>query len=213
MSCACVRVDQGETVSLDSLLRYVAPLIPEVPYAMALDMLRAAYTDFARKTKLLVSHQTLAIQKDVKNYFLEPPEGHEVFGVLQYLDKEYLYARFPTPNRWFYAWGQSFYLEGNRELVFVEAPSYDYTDREIVLHLIPSPCATIIPSEIATPYGQGIAMGALADMLEIPNKPWSNVSLAQVKRRQYSIAVANGISAYMNNRGATSAVLRPVRIL
>lgn len=215
MSCACVRVDQGETVSLESLLRYVAPLVPDVPHDMALDMLRTAYTEFARKTKLLVSHQSLPLQTGVKNYLLEAPEGHEVFGILQcqYNGYGYGYTHFPTPNRWFYGWGQSFYLEGNRELVFVEAPSYDYEDREIALHLIPSPCATTIPSEIATPYGHGIALGALAEMLEIPNKPWTNPRLAQIKRREYSIAIANGISLFMNNRGATSAMLRPVRIL
>lgn len=204
-----IRVDTPDTVRLDGLLRHIAPSVPEVPYDMALDMLRQAYTEFARKTQLLVSHVTLGIQKGVRVYDIPPPEGYDTFAILH----PHNYHCYPNPHTWCAGWGTDFRVLNSRVIELRTAPSQDYADREIALHLIPNACIDTIPQEVATPFGKGIAMGALSDMLEIPNQPWYNPRLAQAKKIEFNQAALTGRELAMTNRGHAKLTMKPVRFV
>lgn len=212
MTCGCIHI-HVQTEPLEPLLRWVAPSAPEAPREMALDYLRQALIEFARKTGLMRYEATLPIQRGVRNYELIAPEGYEVFALKDVNYQEFPYQRFPDAHSWWYMWGYKFRMEGNRELVFRDEPSADDNTRKIVFHLIPTDCADTIPTEIATPFGKGIAMGALADLLEIPSKPWSNPQLAQKKRLDYNRTVLSGRQLEITNRGAKTPMFRPVRVL
>lgn len=209
--CSCIDVTE-DTVELESLLRHVAPIVPEIPYEMQLDLVRQAYTEFARKTKLCVVVQTLRIQRDVKEYPLEVPDGYHVFALLHADDGKHVYGHFPTVDTWYYFWGDRFRMLENKYLEFKQAPSKEY-DRRIALHVLPTECAVTIPSEIAVPYGRGIAMGAVADALDMPNKAWYNPRAAANKRRDFYREVQNGLALHLTNRGAHSITAKPVRVL
>jgi hypothetical protein len=208
--CCCVNV-QDDAVNLDTLLRHVAIYVPELPYEVAIELVRQRYIEFARKTRLLVSHQTINLQRDVRNYPLEPPAGYQVFSVLGLGDNN-TYFYYPNPNQWYWVGGNNFRLFDNKQIQFQYAPSQDY-EQCIILHVIPTDCVDTIPSEIATPYGKGIAMGAVADALSMPNKGWSNPNASADKRREFYREVQNGLSMHINNRGANPAMFKPLRIL
>lgn len=211
MSC-CIEPTL-DTEALEPLLRWVAPSVPTCPRDMALDYLRQAWIEFAKKTSLVTVTVTLPIQKGVKNYALVPPKGYQVYGMKDVSFMEFPYQRFADAHSWYYAWGYRFRLEGNKEIVFQDDPSQDDNNRKIVLRLIPIDCVEDIPTEIATAFGKGIAMGALADILEIPNKSWTNFPLAQKKRRDFDRTVLAGRQLEITNRGAKTPMLRPTRIL
>lgn len=209
-ACCCVNVEQ-DTVNLDTLLRHVAPHVPELPYDLALDMLRQRYIEFARKTRLLISHQQINMQRDVRNYPLEPPYGYQVFALLGVGDKD-TYFYYPTPNQWFWVGGNNYRMLDNKQLEFQYAPSKDY-QQCIILHVIPTECVDTIPTEIATAYGKGIAAGVISDALMMPNRGWTNPNIADARKREFYRECQNGLSVHLNNRGANPAMFKPVRML
>lgn len=211
--CSCVRVDMGAVEPLDNLLRFVFINVPEIPYDVAIDMLRQSYTEFAQRTSLLVSHFKLPIQKEVKDYILYPPDGYEIYGVLGVADNNALYLRFPSVDSWYFSWGQRFKLIGNSVLEFADYPTRDDIDRYIALHLLPTSCADDIPTEISTPFGEAIAMGAVRRALEIPNKPWTNMQLGALRRRDFNRAALTGRNLHIAERGAVAPSFKHLRIL
>lgn len=212
MNC-CIRVDGESVVDLSTLLRHVAPSAPEIPYELALDFLRQAYTEFARRSNLLVAHKDVYTQRDVLNYSLVAPVGYEVFALSDAANTAYGYTLFPNANHWYYAWGDRFRMVGNAEVVFERAPSRDNVAYSFGLHVLPNDCVTTMPTEIATPYGKGIAMGALADILDMPGKSWSSPRMADKKRMEFARTCLSARNLHLTNRGATTPMMRPVRVL
>lgn len=211
MTCGCVNTDS--TVPLDSLLRHVAIRVPALPYAVALDLVRQKYIEFARRSGLIVAYQELPIQRDVKNYPLEAPEGYEVFAVKGVGNPNGWTWFGPSPHYWFNAWGYKFWVRDNCEVVFDTAPSNDESDRYLLMTVLPSPCAATILASIATPYGKGIAAGAVGDALDMPNKAWTNPNLASKFELEFQRTCAAGKNLALRNRGAVSPEFKPVRIL
>lgn len=212
MNCGYVRVDTEQMDKLDSLLRHVAPSVPEIPYELALDMLRQKYTEFARRTSLLISHYELPLQRDVREYIIEAPEGYEVYGLLDASNYTHGYMVFPNYNRWYIGWGDRFRMEGNTAIVFEHAPSQDRA-KCIALRLVPTECADTIPREISVPFGKGIAMGALGDILDMPNKPWYNPRASRDKHLEFNRTIQAGKNLQISDRGAKTVMMKPVRIL
>lgn len=213
MSCACVRVDVNSVEPLENLLRFVMSNTPKLPYELAMDMLRQSYTEFARATNLLVSHYEVVTQKDVKDYLLSPPDGYEIYGLLKAPRDGENYIQYPNASTWFFSWGQRVRLVGNNLLVFYNAPSRDYDRHEVALHLLPTACAEVIPTEVSTPFGEGIAMGAVRRALEMPKQAWTDLPLAQLKRRDFSRAALIGRNLHIAGRSGTPLALMPIRIL
>lgn len=209
-------VDTLDNANLDTLLRFVAPEIPEIPYEVSLDMLKQAYIMFARKTTLLGAHIHLPIQKEVKTYELDIPKGYEVYSI-QSIEDCRVFARTewiqPTPNYWFTGWGYRFRMLGNKTIEFYDSPTKDDSNRHLTVRVIPTECISTIPRALSLPFGRGIAMGAVADMLEIPNRAWTNPRLASTKRLTFNRALADAKALAITDHGARAVDFRPVRIL
>lgn len=193
-------------------MRFVSATIPDVPYEVGMAYLRQAYTEFAKRSSLLVSHQHTEMQRDVREYPLHAPEGYEIFGLLRYAGT-HGYILYPNAHRWFAYFGHDMQLVGNDRFVLRNAPSRDGDTLEIVLHLIPTECADTIPSEISTPFGFGIAKGAMAELLGMPGKPWSDPRASERYRREFSITCMSGRNLHLTNRGATRVTMDSVRVL
>ena len=187
--------------------------VPAIPYAVALDLVRQRYIEFARKSGLIVGYQELPIQREVKNYALEAPDGYEVFAVKGAGHPDGWAWHRSNAHHWFSLWGYRFWVRDNCEVIFDTAPSNDESDRYVLLTLLPSPCADTILSSVATPYGQGIAAGAIADALDMPNKAWTNPNLATKFERTFYRACAAAKNLAITNRGGISPEFKPVRIL
>lgn len=213
MSCGCIRIDEGGTVPLDELMRFVATIIPAVPYEVGLEYLRQKYIDFARITSLVVYHQKIQLQRGVREYMLIPPPGYEILGVMQYHHNSWGYMRLPNIDRWFTYFGERLRVEGNSRIHLETAPSNDERQLEIVLHLLPNTCVNDIPQEIATPYGRGIAKGAVAELLEMPGKAWSNPRAAAKYERDFHIACQSGRNLHLTNRGSRRVTMDQIRVI
>ena len=195
-----------DEVGLDSLLRHVVPLVPEVPHSMALDRVRQRYIEFARKSSLIVTRQYITLQKDVQDYTLTPPKGYEVFQVLGFQSVGYSFVDYWRGYRRG-LWGQDFEVVDNTTIKLSYAPSVDNpAGIEVILALLPTECATTVLKSIATPYGAGIAKGAVADLLLIPNKPWTNGGLASKYELEFNRVVQSA-----RNLGETNRQTGPVR--
>lgn len=209
-------VDTSDTANLETLLRFVAPEIPEIPYEVSLDMLRQSYIMFARKSCLLGAHIRLPIQKDVRIYELEIPKGYEVYSI-QTIEDCRVFARTewiqPTPNYWFTGWGYRFRMLGNSAIEFQDAPTKDDTNRHLTAKVLPTECVTIIPRALSLPFGRGIAMGTVADMLDMPNRAWTNRAAARDKRLTFNRAIADARALAITDHGARTADFKPIRIL
>lgn len=209
MSCGCVEADNAGMVALDGLLRHVMPLVPEIPYDLALDMMRQAYIEFARKTEILEYTQVIVKQKDVYDYKLECPEGYTVFSVKP---ERGPLLRWSSPHYWFAAYGQRFRVASGY-LVFDRADSRDGVPTRIKLGLLPEDCVEYIPSQLQSAYGKQIAMGAAADMLDMPNRGWYNPRAAAAKRVSYERAIAAAKVAVLTNNGAVAPTMKGSRWL
>ena len=210
MTCC---VNDAEHIKLDTLLRHLVVQIPSLPYVVALDLIRQRYIEFARKSGLLVAYVELPIQTGVSNYFIEAPEGYETFAIKGAGDPKIWTWQFANPNYWFSTWGTNFWVRNTNEVVFDNAPTENQNDRYLLLTVLPKECATTIPREIALPYGKGIAAGALADALNMPNKGWSNPSLANTHENKFDRVTLSARNLAITNRGAAPPQFRPVRIL
>lgn len=210
MSC-CVNTDA--TVPLDSLLRHMAVHVPEIPYVVSLDFVRERYIELARRSGLLVAFYELPIQREVTNYFIEAPEDYEVYAVKGAGNPNNWSWHASDANHWFSTWGYRFWVKDNSEVVFDRAPSADESDRFLLLTVIPGSCCASMPVSVATPYGRAIALGAVADALRMPNKPWSNPGLADVHERTYNKAVLSAKNLAITNRGSTTPEFKALRIL
>lgn len=209
----CCVYNAEDTVPLDSLLRHVVVAIPDVPYEVALDMLRQRYTELCRKSGILSYEYELPIQRGVDNYFLLPPEGYEVYRITGIATPYPSAFVGPSPHRWFAYWGYEFNIIENKQVVFRVAPSRDEKGRTIWLGLLPTPCVSDIPSSIATLFGRALAEGVIADILMLPNRPYTNPELARRYERSYNIGVMAARNMMITERGAKPAQFRPVRIL
>lgn len=210
MSCC---LNDTDTMPLDSILRHVAIHVPEIPYVVALDMVRERYIELARKSGLIVAYTELPIQREVQNYFIEAPEEYEVFAVRGAGHPVGWKWSNADAHHWFAAWGYRFYVKDNKEVIFQVAPSNDESDRFLLLTVIPGPCCASIPVSVATPYGKGIGAGAVADALRMPNKPWTNPELAKEYERKFNRDVLSARNLAITNRGAVTPEFAPVRIL
>lgn len=210
MTCC---VNEADTVPLDSLLRHMAVNVPQIPYAVALDAVRERFTEFARISGLLVGYSELPIQKGVTNYFLEAPEGYEVFSVKAAGSPLGWSWHNANANYWFATWGYRFFIKDNSEVVFEREPSRDEPGRFILMSVLPGSCCATMPRSVATPYGRGIAMGAVADALRMPGKPWSNPGLAESFERKFTRTVLSAKNLAITNRGAITPEFHPIRIL
>lgn len=207
-------VNEGNEIELDSLLRHVAIQLPELPYEVALDLVRERYKELARKSGVLQWYYELPIQKGVVNYFIEPPEGYEVYGITDYghpFDRWFRWGE--SPHYWNIAWGYRMRALSNTQILFEAAPSRDETGRYIRATLVPTSCSVSIPAAVATPWGKGIASGAVASALLMPSKAWSNPNLAQKHEIDFNRAVAGAKNLVLTERGTKSLEFRPVRIL
>lgn len=209
MTCPCA-VNIEDTVSLESLLRHVMPVIPKLPHSMALDMLRQAYIEFARRTGLLVVELTQDYQASVVDYYLEPPANYEVYSIIglkadwfSYVD----YWYFKSPMRWFN-------VIDNTHIELRSAPSRDIEDGlTIYVNVLPSECIDVIPKSIATPYGRGITQKVLSDAFCLPNKEWTSAELSRKHEMEFNRICLSGKQLSISNRKNGPLRARAERIL
>lgn len=205
-------VDFSETVQLTVLLRHVLPMVPKVPPAMALDLLRQKYINFARRTRFLGSLLIQDSQSGVRDYSLTPPTDYQIYSIV---GRQQQTHRVDT-------WGVRFFSDlrldfdviDNNMIVLRNPPASDELNGiKIWVTLIPKPCISTIPISIADPFGYDIAKGVVGELLHIPNKEWTNDGLARRFELDYEKMLLSARSLAISNRKVDSNTAKPVRIL
>lgn len=212
MTCTCEVTDTADTTPLSGLLRHIVPFAAKVPHAMALDVLRQNYIEFCRRTSILTQEITLDIVTGQTSYPLTPLAGYEVYMVktvqnhnlFERVDYWPAYDGFPFHYK----------IEGNKSLILESAPTEDTTAGiNLEVSLLPDDCTNVIPTSIANPFGRGIAMGAVADLLDIPNKEWTAMGLAERIRGRYYETIQSARNLSETNRQAGPMRMRGMRVI
>lgn len=205
-------VDFSETVQLTVLLRHVLPMVPKVPPAMAIDLLRQKYINFARRTRFLGSLLIQDSQSGVRDYSLTPPTDYQIYSIV---GRQQQTHRVDT-------WGVRFFSDlrldfdiiDNNMVILRNPPASDELNGiKIWVTLIPKPCISTIPISIADPFGYDIAKGVVGELLHIPNKEWTNDGLARRFELDYEKMLLSARSLATSNRKVDSNMAKPVRIL
>lgn len=203
--------DFEDSVELESLLRHVIPIVPELPHGMALDLLRQKYTYFCRRSSLLVAKLEVYFQKDVRDYQLEAPEGYEIHILLKAgLDEDSMEFISSMQD----GYGRRFYVENSRNIRLNFTPGYDYESPLIIYaSVLPNECVGAIPRDVSVAYGAEIADGVIAAALRIPNKSWTDKNLSRLYDLNYNRGVLSARQLAEGNRKAGPRRVKPVRVV
>lgn len=208
-----VSFNHNHSVQLDTLLRHIMPMIPEAPHAMVLDRIRQSYTEFARRSSLLVAKITQDFQAGVSDYGLEPPDGYEIYSVLGLDCPGYRFVDY-WGGQCSGLWNTKFDVVDNRSIYIHRAPTVDGPDGlSVYVVVLPAPCVSLIPASIATPFGRAIAEGALADVMLTPNKAWTNVSVAGIHKLEFNRGVLAARHLSETNRQRGPLRMKKLRVI
>lgn len=200
--------------SLDDLLDLVLPWTPKVTPTMARMMLIRSAISFCRMSKIdRVSLASFQTEAGVDEYILTSPDAakavYEIRSVYIDDDKDPI-----APARTDDETGTNmipakptFYLcrPGSQKLVLISAPDAVYTIKSRAV-LEPLTTATTIDAWIAARHGEGIAYGAIAKLLSVPKKPWTDYQASAGYKGMFDAAciAAQGEA----DRGNTNAPTR-----
>lgn len=222
-TCPCNTVSFQDCVELDTLLRHVIPVVPEIPHSMALDRLRQAYIDLARRSNIVTTKLVYDYQAGVTDYLLIPPEGYQIY-IVQGMEHHGGFWWYDSTSGFIgglqNSWGgalrgrNGFYMTASNVLNLYETPSADQVGGLVVyVTLIPLDCVQSMPIDISVPFGNGIAQKVISDALRIPNKPWTSPSLAKSYEMEFNRTVLDAKRLASANRQRGPLKARPVRIV
>jgi len=204
-------LNYDDSVPLRNLLRHVAPFVPKLPEAFAMDLLRQKYIDFARRTRMLACEIVMDYQSGVKDYYLVPPQDHEVYSIVGIDGGHhgyYWYGMQRTQVK------TDFDVMDNNCIRLHNTPSVDRHDGlKVFVNLLPKACIDYMPASVALPFGQDIGRGVVADALVIPGKDWTSPVLARKYELDYERMLLSARALSSSNRKIDSTSMKPVRIL
>lgn len=204
-------LDYQDSVPLHNMLRHVLPFVPKVPQAMALDLLRQKYIEFARRTRILCCEITQDYQSGVPDYYLDAPEDHQIYSIIGISGGQYGYYWYGYER---VEWKSQFDVVDNNCIRLRQIPSVDQkAGLKVYVTLLPKDCISYMPRSLATPFGQKIGRGVVADLLYLPNKEWTNPNLARKYELDYERMLLSARALAVSNRKVDSNSIKPVRIL
>jgi hypothetical protein len=182
-----------------------------VPQAMAMDLLRQKYINFARRTRILCSEITQDYQSGVKDYYLEAPEDHDIYSIVGIEGGQFGYYWYGYERVMF---KNNFDVVDNNCIRLRQTPSVDQNNGlKVFVTLLPKACINYMPQSIALPFGQMIGRGVVADILCIPGKEWTNPTMARKYELDYERMLLSARALAVSNRKVDSNSIKPVRIL
>lgn len=164
---------------IDDLLYHVLPFAPECPEPTAIEYLRQAAIRFCRQTRswreqfegAAAAPTTLVIPYPGQAQLFEIEEAWfngsrlERRPVMDLLD-------YPADTSGHPRW----IAEDGDDAVRVFP--FETGTLRVSMFLEPTPTATQLPDQLVNMHGRALADGALADLLMIPNQPWTQPQLA-----------------------------------
>lgn len=179
--------------ALTGFLNYVLPQVPGCLNAMALQSIFESYEEFCRRSLVYtLTPSAIDIVAATKDYTITPDAGTVVSDVLKVFvsGKEVV----PRTEEWLDAnvtdWrttatgpARGYIVPAANTVRLVPIPSSAIDDGLVVkVALRPLETATTCPDVIFNDWRQAIVDGALARLLMMQKKPWTNPRLGQEKQ-------------------------------
>lgn len=208
------------TTSFQAWIPQLAPELPECPVPLMLRALRNATREFCqRSTFWRVEHapitQVTAESGGVGRYELTIPEGAAIVEVVDPILHRFEPAYLKAESWLNMNWPQWQAKTGSRAVYYLR-PSltsirlvpYPTTVEaaaiRVTLALQPSPIATGVDDAIYQDQYEAITAGALAELMNQNNKPWTDIKRALVEAMRFKEAIAKGkgriVAGYSNRR-------------
>lgn len=181
----------------------------EVPFPSELTLERAVrqtLADFLRSTQFWREDISITIVGGTSRYAIDTPEGSYPFTIAraELIDMAGGSSQLRSSTRVNYISGYTpcnYKVSGSD--VLLDGDNGKRLDLEVVL--LPARVVEEIPDHVAEPYFEGLRAGAIARLLRMPEKEWTNLKLAAVYERVYDRAKLEA------TREADGSVHRPAR--
>jgi len=214
-------------VSWESFLAEVLPSVEGCADVTAINAIRAAAIDFCQRTRVWQAELDfpITIEANQAEYDLDPPDlESEIVTVpkrgVRYKGKE---LAGPTTHA-----DLTRDQPGWQSATGTQPTTFIYDESQQVIRVVPVPTAEVIDaltvrvalkptrtSENADQYLydswlDAIAAGALARLLILPNKAWTNFELAEFYRKRFEKYIGDGRARVMKGGGDLSLTVDPV---
>ena len=190
MTTGCLVNDDCQRSPFDELLPEVMMAAQGIGSDMAIHYLRDSTITFCKRSKVLVQDLMVKLQSCVDNPIIEPLcDDLQIVSLHKVCGREVI-ASTPCPCD---AWGCKVRFLPPNQLQLFPAPPASALDREmmVTVSVTLKRDACDIPTVLLDRYGETIVAGALLKLYEIPNTPFHNLRLSELKRREFE----NGITA------------------
>lgn len=177
-------------INLSELYNIVRRYAPDVPKKLMLESLQRAHRTFCEKTGAYHQIRLIATDPGQSDYKVSVPGGFHIYSII--------YAREENTNTFLdihhneQSLRQGEVRNRPQQIAPIDLneirlyPTPDNTYRySIKLIFRPELNATHMDDVIYSEYGEGIAYGACADLLMMPNKSWTNPNMSIAMERKF----------------------------
>lgn len=211
MSCY---IDPLSCLSWDALLPYVHPYARGAPDEVMLQAIRSSAIEFCRRSGVLHDENTLDIQAYVKDYPLETLCDYEIVRTYEVVvSNTWRYRPSITKNR--VCWtlgGYQFYMQQPDIVVITNPPSMDIPNGLQVEFIVqPKQDGCTVDNLLYESWAEGIAFGAIARLLMMPNTSWFSMPTAQAFQVKYRSELARARTSVDLNFTSGSAIMQTER--
>jgi hypothetical protein len=190
-------------MKLETLLKYLLPLVPGCPDVTAMTYLRRAFAEFCDETLLYqLDLDPIQIEGGIAQYDLDVTTGYEVATIVSaFIGNWPIVPLAPHQVRPTWASAPRRYVQWDGETVTLyPTPSEDGTDPlQLRVALRPTMAVTDLDDGFGDEYGEDIAHGAAYRLLMMPKQPFSDIASSLAYKAAFKSAVGNGRIEY--NRG------------
>lgn len=214
--------------SYESFLPYVMPHVIGAPEPLALQAIGSSVIELCEKSMILTrDHDPVTVIANVVDYDLEPPTGYLVVKVMKaWLDNIKLDPAAPdfvadagVYNRLYssYSAGPStpraYVQKDPRSISLWPVADKKYANGLTMrVALKPTRAAESVEDEIFEEYVETVAAGAIARLMLMPEKPFTNAQGSVVQRAQFmqGLNVARSRALHGHSRSNLSVQLRKI---
>jgi hypothetical protein len=159
---------------MDRFVSMIKPSLPGCPASLIKSEVLDAAIRFCRKTYVWKSVETDTAVGGETEWSLAGVTGADIINIsVEVNDREYVLYTFSVDTAKF-----DYPLKADDEV-------------SVTLYLSPSRDVTELPDVLYTDYFEAIRSGAIVSLAMLPNKPWSDPSLAAAHQRTYLHEIGN----------------------
>jgi hypothetical protein len=210
-------------VAYDSFLNEVLPYVPECPELVAVNAVRNSTIEFCKKSLWYVNEQTFDLVAGISDYTLTLPADTELVKVQDsWYDNWPMKPKSEDELRRIYGWDwravqgrPCFYTQLVPDVIrVVPQPLVSETSAiNLIAAITPTRSSTTCDSILWERWAEGIAWGARARLLELPQQSFYDPDTALKYRALFSKAI--GEARIERNKGMTRSVtcVRPSLVI